>query len=46
MPLSKPIDGATMFEVQFAPGLAWTDDEAVKFASSIEVLPTAKSAKG
>jgi hypothetical protein len=46
VPLSKPIDGAMMFEVQFSPGLAWTDDEAVKFASSIDVLPSAKSAKG
>jgi hypothetical protein len=46
VPLAHPIDGATMFEVQFAAGLAWTDDEAVKFASSIDVLPSARSAKG
>jgi hypothetical protein len=46
VPLAHPIDGAAMFEVQFAPGLAWTDDEAVKFASSIDVLASARSAKG
>jgi hypothetical protein len=46
VPLAHPIDGATAFEVQYAPGVGWTDQEAIKFASSIEVLSTARSAKG
>jgi hypothetical protein len=46
VPLTHPIDGATAFEVQYPPGLGWTDQEAIEFASSIEILPTARSGKG
>lgn len=46
VPLGHPIDGSSAFEVQYAPGLGWTDDEALTFASSITVLPSALSGKG
>jgi hypothetical protein len=45
VPLATPIHGATTFEVQFPPGLGWSDSQAIAFASSIHVLSTALGPK-